>query len=391
MSDGSKIEWLARAGTKPATWNPIRAKVWNIQNDGSGKECIGWHCTHVSEGCRNCYAERINLRLGTQRPYRPDELFHEDKVGYRNGEVKVFIDENTLTKPLHWRHPRTIFVCSTSDIFGDWVPDDMIDQVFAIAALCPQHTFIFLTKRAERMRGYLTSNRRAGPSCGMPPLWHIGMTQNDPSWQDTKDWPLPNVWLGVSAENQKTADERIPLLLDTPAAIRFVSCEPMLGQIDLRPYLWASCSFDNPSTFPMMNGPRRNEAIAPAGLLHWVICGGESGPYARPLHPDWARGLRDQCADAGVPFFFKQWGEWLQVGQTLPGYGKIHGATAVKPGRMKLHYSGTPKQGPKYAFAESGVEFSSTDDGLLTFHVGKSAAGDILDGTQHHAWPEVQV
>ena len=123
-------------------------------------------------------------------------------------------------------------------------------------------------------------------------------------------------------------------------------------------------------------------------FLQWAIVGGESGPKARPMHPDWARSLRDQCAASGVAFFFKQWGEFLPVGQSLPGYGKIHGGTSVKPGRMKLHYGGTPQQAPKHAFAERGVEVGSMADGRLIFRVGKKAAGRLLDGVEHNGMPE---
>jgi hypothetical protein len=227
-------------------------------------------------------------------------------------------------------------------------------------------------------------------------------------------WPLPNVWLGVSAERQEEADERIPHLLQTPAAVRFVSAEPLLGPIDFESWLewgddpwkevggksWGCQECDErcggcPNTKAVYHcdeGPLDSEG-APEWVtetrrtLDWIIVGGESGSEARPMHPQWARDIRDQCQAAGVSLFFKQWGEYLPVGQSLPGCGKVHGATAVKPGRMKLHYGGTPKQEPKHAFAEHGVEFASTADGLLTFRVGKKAAGRLLDGQEHNGFP----
>jgi protein gp37 len=336
MADNSAIEWT------DATWNPIRAR-----NLKTGKK--GWHCEHASTGCEHCYSEGFNKRLGTGLPFKP---------GHR-ADIEIFLDENVLTQPLRWKKPRMIFVCSMTDLFADFVPDEWIDKMFAVMALCPQHTFQLLTKRAKRMRDYMT---RGGPTlqtlAEVPQVGQGIMTANT-------DWPLPNVWLGVSTERQEEADERIPLLLRTPAAVRFISSEPLLGPIDM--HLW------------MLTNP----------AIDWVIAGGESGPHARPMHPGWARDLRKQCRAASVPFFFKQWGEYLPVGQTLPGYGKVHGATAVKPGRMKLHYGGTPKEHPKHAFAERGIDFASTTDGRLTFRVGKKTAGRLLDGELHNAMPRV--
>ena len=121
--------------------------------------------------------------------------------------------------------------------------------------------------------------------------------------------------------------------------------------------------------------------------VHWVIVGGESGPRARPVRPEWVSKIREQCESHHVPFFFKQWGSWLPFGQHLTGFGEVHRATAVKPGRMKLYWGGTPTQAPKHVYAEHGVYFASTDDGMLRFRVGKKAAGDLLDGIRHHAWP----
>jgi len=271
MADKSAIEWT------DATWNPVRG------------------CTRVSPGCGGpgkaggCYAERIAARFSG--PGQPFEGFAERKGGEARWTGKVALIEDMLAVPLRWSKPRRIFVNSMSDLFHEHLPDGAIDQVFAMMALCPQHTFQVLTKRPERMRDYLS---------------------------DQDPMPLPNVWLGVSAEDQARADERIPLLLETPAAVRFVSCEPLLGPIDL-------INLDH-------TGAQRKDqahgisalwrAAAEIGLrtmLDWVICGGESGPVARPMHPDWARSLRDQCQAAGVPFFFKQWGGKKRAGRLLDG------------------------------------------------------------------------
>lgn len=233
MGNQSKIEWT------DATWNPIRG------------------CSEVSEGCRNCYAMRQAHRF--DKPGGP----YEGLTRVSGGEIKwtneVRLVPELLDQPLHWRKPKRIFVNSMSDLFHEKVPDHFIMQVFVTMQKAPQHIYQILTKRPKRMRE-----------------WVRHFTDREPA----------NVWLGVSCEDQKTANERIPLLLQTPAAIRWISAEPLLGAID-------------------MNGIRNAECGA---ALDWVVAGGESGPSARPMHPDWARSLRDQCLAAGVPFFFKQWG-----------------------------------------------------------------------------------
>ena len=174
-------------------------------------------------------------------------------------------------------------------------------------------------------------------------------------WQ----WPLPNVWLGVSAEDQRRADERIPALLATPATIRFVSAEPLLGPIDFRRYLWASADMHG-TPFPMMNGPRRGEFIAPIDVLHWIIVGGESGQGARPMHPDWARQIRDACEDTGTAFFFKQWGSWAPADLA---------SEAAEDLELQDRYAVIGEQ--QFAWAT------------------KKAAGRILDGVEHNYAPYV--
>jgi protein gp37 len=190
-------------------------------------------------------------------------------------------------------------------------------------------------------------------TCDPWPVESIGDDVDMPDDVTMKNWPLPNVWLGTSAEDQQRADERIPLLLQTPAAVRFVSLEPLLGPIDLM-------SIEAPET--------RN-------VLDWVICGGESGPHARPMHPDWARSLRDQCAAAGVPFFFKQWGEWRPPGPTseYDTGGHVPGL----PRALIISQDGTV-----HHFGET-----AGDGAKSMLRVGKRAAGRLLDGKEHNAMP----
>jgi protein gp37 len=281
MSDKSAIEWT------DATWTPIRAR-----NLTTGK--IGWHCEKVSAGCVHCYAESINLRLGTQRPYAGIVRVEPNKTTHKPAaNVEVYLDEPTLTKPLSWRKPRQVFVCSMTDLFGEWVPDEWIDRMFAVMAHCPQHTFQVLTKRPERMvaycgdpirRGYLIGNAAEDLGTFPKTASYFGPTE---TWR----YPLENVWLGVSVENQATADERIPLLLNTPAAVRFVSYEPALGPADFATHFGIAPNHDDLR-----------------GLLHWLIVGGESGPNARPCDVAWIRSAVEQCKAAGVPVFCKQLG-----------------------------------------------------------------------------------
>ncbi|MGV3518190.1 DUF5131 family protein [Luteitalea sp.] len=257
MSDKTGISWT------DATWNPIRG------------------CTRVSEGCRHCYAETVAHRHGG--PGRPYEGLTTN--GRWNGTIKV-VDEH-LTDPLRWQRPRRVFVNSMSDLFHENVADETIDRIFAVMALSPRHSFQVLTKRPARMRAYLSGglDRRVdiGETAYNLAKWgpavcaHL-VTANSPMW------PLPNVWLGVSVEDQATADARIPLLLQTPAAVRFISAEPLLGAIDL--------------TRRIGGGP----------FLDWVIVGGESGHGARPCWTPWVRRIVEQCTAAGVACFVKQLG-----------------------------------------------------------------------------------
>jgi protein gp37 len=242
----TKIEWCDE------TINPIRTA------DG------GYHCTKVSEGCQNCYAERMNKRFGNGKPFD-------------HTPTEFVLDEKQLDKPLHWKKPRMIFVCSMGDLFHEDVPHSAIQKVLYRVRMAKQHTFLILTKRPDRMRAFFMQYYVQGF--------------------------IPNLWLGVTAENQKRADERIPILLQIPAAVRFVSVEPMLGPVDLlsNDYLGGciNCEvcLDNPGTCVNCAQNRK---------LDWIICGCETGRGARPTNIEWIRGLKNQCVAAGVPFFLKQ-------------------------------------------------------------------------------------
>lgn len=330
MSTG--IEWTDE------TWNPVTG------------------CTKVSQGCKHCYAERVFPRV-----YGRDyvDLPHSESATEWPVRPRRFTDialhHDRLSQPLSWKRPRRIFVNSMSDLFHEAVPDQFIDQIFAVMALASQHTFQILTKRPERMRMYFSKLAESDPVMDGIGRWHAegakilqGVT--DDQWESlmSDDIPLSNVWLGVSCENQETADQRIPLLLQTSAAVRFVSCEPLLGPVTLKQIWLDGRALDQYSAHVGFN-PR----------LHWLIAGGESGPNARPSHPDWFRSLRDQCAAASVPFFFKQWGEY--------GF-----KADLRPEVMD----------------EFG--FPPTERPAWMQRMGKKAAGALLDGREHKEWPTSQ-
>lgn len=289
----SKIEWTDH------TWNPVTG------------------CTKVSAGCRNCYAEKLSKRkFGEWK----DRDFSE-----------ILLKEHKLKEPFSIRKPSKIFVNSMSDLFHDDVLDSFIDRIFGVMALNPKHTFQVLTKRPERMLEYLTTEDRAGEigdvaysfvesnwqtrSIKMPHEWTTD------KWSGLVEWPLPNVWLGVSVEDQETADGRIPFLMEAPAKIKFISAEPLLGEIDLTNL--------ETEDYGTVNALKGNLDILSMGYyedvwgtlspIDWVIAGGESGPNARLVRPNWIRNLRDQCTDADVPFFFKQWGDKRNSGARLDG------------------------------------------------------------------------
>lgn len=270
------------------TWNPTRG------------------CSVVSPGCVNCYAMKQAHRFsGLGKPYYG--LTKQTSAGPQ-WTGRVVLDEQTLLAPLHWKKPRRVFVNSMSDLFHDQLSDEDISRVFAVMALCPQHTFQVLTKRADRMRAYLEE------MSGNPEAYCFAWareTIEGAAHAPANTWPLPNVWLGVSVEDQLHADRRIPLLLQTPAAVRFISAEPLLGPIDL----WGARYRYPEGHFA---GAVGNWGQPPR--LDWVIVGGESGPGARPCDVAWVRSIVEQCREAGVACFVKQLGAHPYVDDDLSGF-----------------------------------------------------------------------
>lgn len=293
MGDKTNIEWT------DATWNPV----------------VG--CSIKSAGCTNCYAMKMARRLELMG--QPIYQGHTQTVNGKavwTGKVEAS-NWGQVIKPLSWKKPRRIFVNSMSDLFHENLAEDVIDQVFAVMALCPQHTFQVLTKRPERMFHYLTRpfqdrlgtfSRQVmiGSEVSMIAVG-TGATKRPSILQDGDElttWPLPNVWLGTSVEDQRAADERIPLLLQTPAAKRFLSCEPLLGPLNIKQHLeaWEEHGVDMTREV----GSRVGACVGVTPGLDWVIAGSESGHGARPCDIEWVRSLKDQCVEAGVPFFYKQ-------------------------------------------------------------------------------------
>jgi protein gp37 len=327
------IEWADES------WNPI----------------VG--CTEISPGCANCYAARLAAtRLKNTPQYKGlarnlkseiqfDAVYpHGIPVGKIQprwtGEVRnVFaLDPKVLEEPVHCRKPRRIFVCDMGDLFHESVDVEWIAKVWIVMRDCPQHTFQVLTKRPQRV---------------------LDLFGHDSPYSKN---PLQNVWLGVSVENQHFADERIPLLLKTPAAVRWISAEPLLGPVNLQ------CVKGGENFIDAISGIR---SIRPC--LDWVVCGGESGPNARPMHPDWARSIRDRCHVAGVPFFFKQWGEWLPIRRSLCDM------PSEETGYRVMNALGR-------AWVAGAHQEQHTDPWLFQ-RVGKKKAGRLLDGREWNEFP----
>jgi protein gp37 len=328
MAANTKIEWA------DDTWNVING------------------CTVVSPGCTNCYAMRL---AGTRMKNSPSRRGLTKEVNGNpvwTGDVRF--NERAYREPLSRPdQPRRIFVCAHGDLFHEAVPDEWIDRVFAMMALCPQHVFQVLTKRPDRMRRYITTpGRHTGILMAMTAILKTGIIFR----AEVHKWPLPNVWLGTSVEDQKRACERVPLLLATPAAVRWISAEPLLGPVDLTRV--STLMFRGAEVLNALTGRLEGMFGDHCGTrlpaLDWIVVGGESGPGARRMSPKWAQSLRDQCEAAGVAFLFKQWGDWMPLGprdQIQDGDVRIDGETGV----MR--------------------------------RVGKKAAGRLLDARQHDGYP----
>ena len=283
-----KIGWLNRPGTTGATWNPVTG------------------CTKCSEGCKNCYAERMSKRLSGRFGYPEDEPF------------RVTLHEDKLDAPLGWKKPRTVFVCSMGDLFHEDVPFWYIARIVDVMESAPEHTFLLLTKRPDRMLDFTEWMCREGEDLPM------SFTR----------WP-DNIWLGTTIEKPEYS-YRAEYLRRCPAAVRFLSLEPLLGSMA-----------DYPGIYDDMD---------------WIICGGETGHGARPAHPDWIRDIRDRCKLLGIPFFFKQWGAWAPY----PHHDNRFGPTPPSA----IHWFGEQKGPPDM------------------WRINKKNSGYLLDGKEHHEWPQ---
>ncbi len=336
MGTRTKIEWTE------AVWNPVTG------------------CSKVSQGCKNCYAERMTARL--------QEMETEK---YAAGFGQVVCHPEDLEIPLKRKKPTVYFVNSMSDLFHPDVPFEFIDQVFAVMALTPQHTYQVLTKRPDRMRKYLLYIRDEKINPLYRAMLKMEVLKKYGIYGYENYYPLRNVWLGVSVEDQGTADERVPVLLECPAAVRFVSYEPALGPVSLDQWFM----------------PSKSEEL---WGVDWVICGGESGPGARPMHPDWARRVRDECQWLGVPFFFKQWGEYLPLS---PVYPDEYGIDIDITDSFELG-NDFPKTGVimKNGIFYDGIEWQAfvNSGAYWTRRLGKKLAGRLLDGREWNEMPEVE-
>lgn len=342
MSTATSIEWTrSDDGTPGATWNPIAG------------------CSIVSPGCKRCYAMRMAARIEKMqaalgKPTHYAGLTEPSKAGaVWNGKVAVAPDA-ILTQPLRWKRPRRIFVNSMSDLFHEGVELETIVVIFTVMELSARHTYQVLTKRSARMAevmNWLGAN--AGYSARVRAALRLGYHET----AVPRYWPPTNVWLGVSTEDQARADERIPHLLATPAAVRWISAEPLIGPLDLTNLCTGFHFVDALRGVKFHDSPEPTPTEKTA-RLDWVVAGGESGPGARAPHVAWFRRLRDQCAEAGVPYFFKQHGDWIDENQA---------PTKASPNRSAV--------------------FDASAGTSYVMRLGKGAAGNVLDGRTHQEWP----
>ena len=391
MADKTGIEWT------DATWNPIRG------------------CSRVSEGCRFCYAEATAARfIDPGQPY--EGLAERTDAGPRwTGEI-AFVDSK-LFEPLRWQKPRRIFTNSMSDLFHEGLSNEEIAVIFGVMLASRRHQFQVLTKRPARARawfewiesrfeGTMKEGQHAGhlvlayaaqraariEGLARDEVFRLAKSGEKDEAQKQLDianearrrgqsmltikaedvhWPAPNVLLGVSVEDQAAADERIPDLMACPAALRFLSCEPLLGPVDIERFIRSGQNADG-------------EPIGFSDAIGWVIVGGESGTGARPMHPDWARRLRNQCAEADVPFFFKQWGRWApssrrrEIGEHGPKLDPL-----LEQMRW-LFIDG------RSVLAGEGLDLGRGELPVLMRPVGKKKSGNLLDGERLQAFPETE-
>lgn len=341
-------------------------KVWN---------CIRG-CSIVSDGCRFCYAMRQAHRFNFEGgPYQGLTVLTSTGPKW-NGDVTLLPDK--LGDPMRWKKPARIFVNSMSDVFHEGVDDSFIDRIFGVIQLCPQHIFQILTKRPERMMQYMNEPGRGGKVMEaaareafdqdtlvsrhgkLPETAEYHWEASNQLGQSvitvkTGTWPPPNAWLGTSVENQKTFVERMEYLVATKASVRWLSVEPLLGPIDasvvIHPSGWVATAYALANT-------------------HWVVVGGESGPGARPMHPEWACTLRDQCNTRGIPYFFKQWGDWSP--QAANGFTQW---PVIEPNKPVLLPAHPGRQGQ--------------DSHQVMVRLGKHKAGRVLDGREWNEYPRI--
>jgi len=352
----SKIEWTDK------TWNPVRG------------------CAKVSTGCKNCYAEVMGARFsGKGQPY-------EGVISGKRWNGKATFHPTKLDEPLRWRKPAKVFVNSMSDLFHSDLSFEQIAAVFGVMAAAGRHTFQVLTKRPTRMLdffGWLDGMAKQSSHGHIIQSYALDAGVNYKRLGAVNEqWPLPNVWLGVSTEDQKAADERIPLLLMAPAAIRWISAEPLLGPLDVRKWVdecvpaceacgnvnvWGDTWFGNPTC----SACRKPLHGACKHLIGWVVVGGESGPSARPMSPSWVRRIMEDCEPSGV-FLFKQWGEWGPTPSSKKGLRVA--SLNEETGRMVEMQAG-------------GGGFRDLNPKTTVYRASKKANGRELDGVIYDRYP----
>ena len=349
MAENSKIEWTDHT-----------VNFW-------------WGCSKVSPACANCYAEaldaRFHGRLDTSRPWTSAG---RKAVHWGAGAPRLLRVEAAQKEAMRYQHRAEkqarrfrVFTNSMADFFEDRLDlDRPRAEALTTTRITPHLDWLILTKRPERIIGLLVRTLdlwKAEPST----ITSRSMVEWLQAWIDGH--PPANIWIGTTVENQEWADKRIPALLQVPAAVRFLSCEPLLGPVDLSgEYLKDQCGGEYP--FPMLEDQFRTKRI---DRLDWVICGGESGPKARPMHSDWARDLRDQCQAAGVPYLFKQWGQWIDASHSE--FGRLPAGEI-----QHIRADGT--------FWDAVPE-SDDADCLTLKRVSKERAGRLLDGAEHNGVP----
>jgi protein gp37 len=399
MAANSEIGWLHLPGHKPHTHNVVTG--CDMVSEGCGQPRTWDDPGEPPDATGGCYAKALAPRLkgmeqgaaakaaAAGRPAPPMRYQTDGRPPTSGPGFGVAMHPDLLGLPLTWREPRCVFICSMSDIFHPRVSDGFLAELWAVMALTPQHTYRVLTKRSKRMRALLSRpdfQARMAEAVGRLGLW------SDPDVvYDTvlaAPWPLPNVSMGVSAETQARAEERLPDLMATPAALRWVSAEPLLGPLDLAEWLrpWpgycqtCGAKLARPTASRCDDCGRSDYDDGDAdprqfARLDWVVAGGESGGHARPAHPGWFRSLRDQCQQVGVAYFFKQWGRWgPPTGQTTPS-----GATAL------VHWDGRWQPMKDTRSPARGTPLAT----VMQRHAGKHDTGNELDGQRWEQFPEL--